>query len=187
MFRLFIAVAGTLFLAWAGAVSFYSVVVNGHRVQSGPQHESLLYQNYDPEQVVRTFRDESERYSTWNESASQLVKSVEQSKTLCRNFTMPATQESDLMSALREDTLQWLKVPGITVTTFHSEADGEFTYTYVTEHGSGSISVAALTHQLSKRRYPISAGLDDVQLKIALQEKWTRPASETQWWMAVVD
>jgi hypothetical protein len=100
---------------------------------------------------------------------------------------MQANRERELMTALRENIVGWLRITGMNVVGTHDEADGGFTYKYTSGNSVGSISVQALEHLVTQRRYPVPSGLDDVALKIALEETWTRPKDETSWWMAAVD
>ena len=72
------------------------------------------------------------------------------------------------------------RITGMIVVATHYEADGGFTYNYTSGNSVGSISVQAPSHQMTVRRYFVPGGLNDVELKIALEETWTRPASETQ-------
>jgi hypothetical protein len=187
MSRLVLGVVGTLLLAWTVLVGSDSWV-NAHRLAEGPENESSLYRNYDPEPVIKRFRYERENYGRGNYSgASQLVKSIHHSQGFTPSFTMQANRERELLNALREDIMLRLRMPGMTVTTINNAADGGFTYKYTTENGGGSISVQAPVRKTTVRRYPVPSDLDDVEFTIALEEMWTRPGSETQWWMAAVN
>jgi hypothetical protein len=187
MSRIVLGVVGALVLAWtilAGSDSW----VNAHRIAEGPENESSLYQSYDPEQVIKRFRYEHESYGSGHfNGASQLVKSIHHSQGFTPRFTMQANREGELLNALREDIMLRLRMPGTVVTAINNEADGGFTYKYVTDNGGGSISVQAPVHQMTVRRYPIPSDLDDVELTITMEETWTRPRSETEWWMAAVN
>jgi hypothetical protein len=187
MSRLVFGVVGTLLLAWTVLVGSDSWV-NAHRLAEGPENESSLYQSYDPEQVIKRFRYERESYGGLHScGASHLVKSIHHSQGFTPKFTMQANREGELLNALREDIMLRLRMPGMTVTVINNEADGGFTYKYTTENGGGSISVQAPVHQMTVRRYPVPSDVDDVELTIAMEEAWTRPGSETRWWMAAVN
>jgi hypothetical protein len=162
--------------------------INAHRIVAGPANESPLYQSYDPEQVLKKFRYEGEGYDGGHgKGAAQEIKHIEQWQDFTPRFTMQANREQDLLNALREDIMLRLKVTGMTVTANHDHVDGGFSYKYISRNSVVSISVQAPAHHIAERRYPVQTGLDDVELKIALAETWTRPASETQWWMSAVD
>jgi hypothetical protein len=187
MSRLVLGVAGMLLLAWTVLVGSDSWV-NAHRLVEAPENESSLYQSYDPEQVIKRFRYDGESYGGGHsKGASQLVKSIHHSQGFTPSFTMQANRERELLNALRDDIMLRLRMPGTTLTALNNEADGGFTYRYTTEHGGGRISVQAPVHHMTVRRYPIPDDLDDVELTITMEETWTRPGSETAWWMAAVD
>jgi hypothetical protein len=187
MSRLVLGIVGALLLAWTVLIGVDSWL-SAHRLGAGPQNESSLYQSYDPEQVVKRFRYEREGYGRGtSDGASQLIKSITHSQSFSPKFTMRSTQERELLDALREDIVLRLKEPGMTVVATNDEADGGFTYKYTSANSVGSISVRAPAHHMTVRHYPVPNGLDDVELMITLEETWTRPASETSWWMAAVD
>jgi hypothetical protein len=58
---------------------------------------------------------------------------------------------------------------------------------YISGNSVGTISVQAPEYDVTMRRYPVPSGLDDASLNIVMEETWTRPASETRWWMSVVE
>jgi hypothetical protein len=187
MSRLVFGVLGTLLLAWTVLVGSDSWV-NAHRLAEGPENESYLYQSYDPEQVIKGFRYEGENYGGGHSyGASHLVKSIHHTQGFTPRFTMQANRERELLNALREDIMLRLRMPGMSVTAIDDETDSGFTYKYTTENGGGTISVQAPVHQRTVRRYPVPRDLDDVELTISMEETWTRPGSETQWWMAAVN
>ena len=98
----------------------------------------------------------------------------------------PTAQE--LLNALREDILIRLRSTGTKVVFARDEADGGFTYDYAAGDSVGSISVKAPVHEPEvHRQLQLGPGLDDISVDIALQETWTRPASETKWWMPAVE
>jgi len=180
-------VISALVLAWTATFSWDEWVDN-HRIMAGPDNESSLYQSYDPEQIVKKFRFEGESYSGGHGyGATQLIQYIRHSQDFTPRFTMQARRERELLNALRKDIVFRLHITGMTVVASDDEADGGFTYKYTSGDSSGSISVHAPVHHVTVRRYPVPAGLDDVELKIALEETWTRPASESKWWMSVVD
>ena len=162
--------------------------VNAHRIVAGPQNESAFYQSYDPEQVVSKFRYPGEGFGGGHgNGATQLIKHIRLTKDFSPRFTTQASRVQDLLNALRQDIMLRLRMTGTTVLGTHDDADGGFTYKYAFRNSVGSISVHAPVHEATARRYPVPNGLDDVHLYITLEETWTRPATETQWWMAAVE
>jgi hypothetical protein len=154
----------------------------------GPGNETCLYRSYDPEQVIKQFRYEHQSYGGGHSNgAVTLIKSIHHIQDFTPIFTVQANRERELLNALREDIVIRLRMTGMTVVATNDKADGGFTYKYTSENSNGSISVQAPVHQMTVRSYPLPSGLDDVGLEIALEETWTRPASETQWWMSAVD
>jgi hypothetical protein len=187
MSKLVFGLIGTLAVAWTALVG-WNQWVNAHRIMDDPGNESCLYRSYDPEQVIKQFRDEHENYGGGHShGAVTLIKSIHHIQDFTPKFTMQANEERELLNALREDIVLHLRMTGMTVVATNDDAEGGFTYKYTSENSSGSISVQAPVHQMTMRGYPLPSGLDDVELKIALEETWTRPASETQWWMSAVD
>jgi hypothetical protein len=187
MTRLALGLISALVVAWTALLG-WDQWVNYHRIVAGPDNESSLYQSYDPERVIKNFRCKGENYGGGHGSgALQLIKYIRHSQDFTPRFTMQAKRERQLLNALREDIILQLRITGMTLVATEDEADGGFTYKYTSENSSGSISVQAPVYQMTIRRYPVPTGLDDVELKIALEETWTRPASESQWWMSAVD
>jgi len=184
--RKLVPVLITILLLWTALA--WDQWVNAHRIMAGPDNETMLYRGYNPEQVIKEFRYEGEGHSGGNsEGALHLIKSMRQNRDFTPRFTMQADREPELLNALRNDILFRMRNAGMKVVATHDEADGAFTYKYVFGSSTGSITVQAPAHEVTVRRYPVPSGLDDVVLNIALEETWTRPASETQWWMAMVD
>jgi hypothetical protein len=92
-----------------------------------------------------------------------------------------------LLNALREDIMSRLRLANANVVASDDGLDGGFTYKYTAGNSVGTISVQAPEYRAAVRRYPLPSGLDDVSLNIVMEETWTRPASETRWWMSVVE
>jgi hypothetical protein len=129
-----------------------------------------------------------EGYSSGHsQGVGHLVKSIQHTQDFTENFAMQPNQERELLNALREDIVLHLRITGVTVVATNDKVDGGFTYKYTSGNSSGSISVQPRVRQMAMRSYPVPSELDDVELNIALKETWTRPASETQWWMSAVD
>jgi hypothetical protein len=191
MSKLVFGLIGTLAMAWTALVG-WSQWVNAHRIMDDPANESCLYRSYDrydPKQVIKQFMYVGEGYSSGHSHGSgHLVKSIQHTQDFTENFAMQANQERELLNALREDIVLRLRMTGMTVVAANDKANGGFTYKYTSGNSSGSISVQIPVHPMTMRSYyPSLSELDDVELNIALKETWTRPASETQWWMSAVD
>lgn len=187
MKKLVLGLISVLVLVYAALIG-WDRWVNTHRIVAGPGNESSLYQGYDPERVIRNFRYGSESYgSGGGYGAVQLINSIRHNKNFIPRFTMPANRERQLLTALREDITLQLETAGMAVVATRNDADGGFTYKYTSRNSVGSISVQAPVHHMTMRRYPVPSRLDDVALNIVLEETWTRPASESQWWMSAVD
>ncbi len=187
MKRLFIGLISVLVLAYA-ALFGWDRWINAHRIMPSPENETALYQSYDPEPVINKFRYEGEGHEDGSGiGSSNGIKSIQHSRDFRPRFTMQAHRVRELVNALREDIILRLRTTGVNVVATHDESDGGFTYKYTSGNSVGSISVQAPEQNVTERKYPMPSGLDDVALKIALEETWTRAANETQWWMAAVD
>jgi hypothetical protein len=185
MKKLVLGLISVLVLAYATLLG-WDRWVNARRIMAGPGNESSLYQSYDPEQVIREFRYGSESYGSGNgNGALHLIKSIKHNREFIPRFTMQANREQELLIALRKDIV--LHLTGMTVVATHDDPDGSFIYKYTSGNSVGSISVQAPVHHMTVPRYPVPSGLDDVALNIVLEETWSRPASESQLWMAAVD
>jgi hypothetical protein len=162
--------------------------VNAHRIVSSPDNQTALFQSYNPEPVISRFRPEGEGFEGFDgNSASQGIKSIQHHKEFTPRFPMQADRERELLNALREDIILRLRSNGMNVMATHDEADGGFAYKYLAGNSEGSITVKPLVHVPVQRSYPLPTGLEYVSVTIALEETWTRPASESQWWMAMAD
>ncbi len=175
-----------LLLAFTGVVGCDGYV-SSYRLMPSPKNETSFFQSYNPEQVLRKFRDEQEggHSDSDGQGSSNGIKTILQHRMFMPRFTMQADLENSLLSALREDILLHLR--GMTIAAVHDDAGGGFTYKYISGNSVGNISVTAPVHTPATRRYPVPSGLDDVSLNIAIEETWTRPASETRWWMSMAD
>lgn len=187
MKRILIGSITVLVLAWAMVVGLNGWI-NAHRLIAGPKNESTFYQNYDPEQVIARFRYTGEGHDGGHSNgALQLIKFIRHSGDFTPRFTMQAGREPDLLNALREDIMSRLRLTKANVVASDDALDGGFTCKYISGNSVGTISVQAPEYRAAVRRYPVPSGLDDVRLKIVMEETWTRPASETRWWMSVVE
>jgi hypothetical protein len=105
-------------------------------------------------------------------------------------FTMRVDRKQELLDALRNDILLRFRNTDTKIVASDNEADGGFTYKYVSGHSIGSISVQPPVHDEVQRVTSLEAlfgpGLDDLRFKVALKETWTRPANETPWWMKLM-
>jgi hypothetical protein len=170
------------------ALLYWDRWVNAHRIAASPQNETALYQNYDPEPVIKKFRYEGESYGGGSGIGSgNGIKSIQHSREFMPRFTMQANRQSELMKALHEDVLGWLRATSTNVVASHEESNGGFTYKYASGNSVGSISVKPPNPAPVHRNMALPAGLEDVTVTIAMEETWTRPANETQWWMAMAD
>ena len=187
MKRILIGSITVLVLAWAMVVGLNGWI-NAHRLIAGPENESSFYQNYDPEQVIARFRYTGEGHDgAHSNGASQLIKSIRHFGGFTPRFTMRAAREPELLNALHDDILSRLRLTKANVVARDDGLDGGFTCKYIAGNSVGTITVRVPQYRAAVRRYPVPSGLDDVSLNIVMEETWTRPASETRWWMSVVE
>jgi hypothetical protein len=176
-----LVLAWTIFIGW-------DRWVNAHRIVAGPENQSQFFTGYNPKPVVAKFQYDEGFHGGDGNGASQGINSILHSKNFEPGFTMQADRKQELLNALREDILFRLRTTGMTVVASHDEEDGGFTYKYISGNSIGSISVLAPVHDSGvHRQYQLRAGLDDISFRINMEETWTRPASEHQWWMAMAD
>jgi hypothetical protein len=100
---------------------------------------------------------------------------------------MQADRERELLKALREDIRLRLSLPGMRVVAIDEQANGRSTYRYVFGQNVGTITVGVPAHITITRHVPLPVGLEDVVLKVDLDETWTLPPNERHWWMSVAD
>jgi hypothetical protein len=187
MKRFVLGPIGVFLLACTAAIGWYRWV-NAHRTAAGPENETALFQSYDPEPVIKKFRYKGEGHDGGHGyGASQGIKSIRHNQDFTQRFTMQADQQSELMKALHQDVLGWLRATRTKVVSSQEESNGGFTYRYASGNSVGSISVKAPCPAPVNRHMALPAGLEDVTVTIALEETWTRPASESSWWMAMAD
>jgi hypothetical protein len=162
--------------------------VNAHRIVAGPDNQSQFFRSYNPTSVVTKFQYDAGSSGSDGKGFSAGIRSIRHHAEFMPRFIMSADRNQELLNALREDILIRLRSTGTKVVFAHDEADGGFTYDYAAGDSVGSISVKAPVHEPEvHRQLQLGPGLDDISVDIALQETWTRPASETKWWMPAVE
>ena len=145
-----------------------------------------------PQPVYTNFQYDEGWNGGHGQGCSPGYRSIRHHAEFTPGFTIRVDRKQELLDALRNDILLQFRTTGTNVVATHNEPSGGFTYKYIAGNSSGSISVQPPAHdELLQRNTPLEAsfgpGLDDIRFKIALEETWTRPASETPWWMAAVD
>jgi hypothetical protein len=174
-------------LSWVSLVCLGGWV-NAHRIVAGPENESRFFRGYSPTSVVTKFQYDEGSHSSEGKGFGSGIRSIRHNAEFVPRFIMWANRKQELLNALREDVLIRLRTTGTNVVSAHDETDGGFTYNYASGDSIGSISVKAPVHDPGvHRQYQLEPGLDDISVDITLQETWTRPLSETKWWMAAVD
>jgi hypothetical protein len=182
-----LAILGLCVVGYASIAAF-GAWINAHRIGAGPDNQTRFLQSYDPEPVIRNFRDQRESYQNADGAgAESLIRSIHQTRNFQPGFTMQSDREPQLLIALRDDIVLRLRSSGASITATLDDADGGFTYQYSAPGSVGSITVRPPKYHAATRRYPVPTGLDDVYLQINLEETWIRPKSTTEWWMAMVD
>lgn len=174
-------------LSWLSLVC-WGGWVNADRIVAGPDNQSQFLRSYNPTSVVTKFQYGAGSHSSEGKGFSSGIRSIRHNAEFVPRFIMGADRKQELLNALREDILIRLRSTGTNVVFAHDEADGGFTYDYAAGDSVGSISVKAPVHDPGvHRQLQLVSGLDDISVDIALQETWTRPVSETKWWMAAVE
>jgi hypothetical protein len=162
--------------------------VSSCRLMPSSSNETSFFQSYDPEQVLKAFREPWGYSSGHPNGSSNGIKSILHNQGFTPGFAMPVSRKQELLDALCEDVLLHLRYTGMTVVASYRESDGGLTYKYKSGSSVGKISVHPPYHDAYMRRnMALPSGLDDVRLNILIEETWTRPASETPWWMSMVD
>ena len=176
-----------LLLAFTGIVGCDGYV-SSYRLMPSSSNETSFFQSYDPEQVLKAFR-EPWGYSSGHENGSSNgIKSILHNQGFTPGLAMQVSRKQELLDAICEDVLLHLRYTGMTVVASYRESDGGLTYRYKSGSSVGKISVHPPYHDAYMRRnMALPSGLDDVRLDILIEETWTRPASETRWWMSMVD
>jgi hypothetical protein len=174
-------------LAWVALVG-WDRRINAHRIMAGPENQSQFFRSYNPTAVTAKFQYDEGFHSSEGNSADQGIRSIRHHAEFVPRFIMWTDRKRELLNALREDILLRLRTTGTSVVAIRDEGDGGFTYKYAADNSIGSISVHAPVHDPEvQRQFQLKTGLDDISVDIALEETWTRPASETKWWMAATD
>lgn len=187
MSKVVFGIFGVMLLSWTAAFGWLSWA-NSHRIVPGSINESLLYRTYDPVPVFIQFRDEQKGHGEGGGSAAgRGIKSIHHSRDFDQMFAMQANRKQELLNALRQDILNRLHMPGTTVVVTDAQPNKGFTCEYISGNSHGSISVEVPAPAEIVRHYPLPNGLEDVQVRIDLEETWTRPPNETQWWMSDAD
>ncbi len=187
MKKLAFGIIGLLGLCWLSLVC-WGGWVNAHRIVAGTENQSQFLRSYNPTSVVTKFQYDAGSHSSEGKGFRSGIRSIRHNAEFVPRFIMWSSRKQELLNALREDILLRLGSTGAKVVSAHDEADGGFTYNYAARNSTGAISVKAPVHDPGvHRHFQLAPGLDDISVDIALQETWTRPVSETKWWMAAVE
>jgi len=168
-------VSAVLVLAW-GVLLGLQRWIDSRRIIAGPQNQSAFYKGYDPEEVFKRFRSTSQSYSSGSYTgAEQGTELVRHSKGYDPHFTIESRRKTELVTATEQRIRDDLQVTGTRVTSRFEEASGNFGYNYTTPNGSGSITVHLPVQDEIQRNIKLPGGLEDISVKIDLQEIWNRP------------
>lgn len=166
-----------LALVWGGAVVCQQWI-DSRRIIAGPQNQSAFYRGYDPEEVVERFRNPYEGYGRLSDSSAvQDTEFVKHSKGFEPQFTIESYRKAELVNAIDQQIRSELEVTGTHVIYRFEEPSGNFGYKYATPNGGGSIVVHLPEPYAVTRNMPLPSNLEDISLKIDLEETWNRPTS----------
>jgi hypothetical protein len=161
-----------------GAAYIWGEWLKSHRIVPGPENQSSFLKSYDPEEVIKNFRNPPQGSGIrQNSGFTTDTKSVQHTAGFGFDFTIQSNRKPDLMTALHEDLLRRFAVTHTQVLGKSVESDGGFRYEYQSGNSVGSISVHPPLPGIVHRNTPLPATLEDVMVDIQIEETWTRPAS----------
>lgn len=162
---------------WVGAVAWQGWI-NAHMLIAGPQNQSVFYRGYDPEEVVKRFRADGSDSSLSGSGAGQNTEFIRHFKHLEAHFVIASSRKTEFVTAINEQIQSELQGTSTHVVDRVEEPDGNFGYQYTTPNGGGSILVHLPVHDdLIHRNIALANGLEDIALRIELEETWNRPGS----------
>jgi hypothetical protein len=181
-----------LLVAWVALIALDKWIHARWWLVDGRDNQSKFFRTYDPQPVYAKYQYDAGWHGGHGEGCGMGFRSIRHFADFTPGFTIRVDRKQELLDALRNDILLQFRNTGTNVVATHDQADGGFTYKYVAGNSIGSISVEPPVHDEGlKRNTPLEAlfgpGLDDIRFKVALEERWTRPAAETPWWMAMMD
>jgi hypothetical protein len=151
---------------------------DSHRIIAGPQNQSAFYRVYDPEEILKRFRSPKEGYGEgFNSGAVQDTEFIRHSKSFEREFTIESRRKTELVAAIDQQIQNELQLPGTHPVNRVEEPSGNFKYNYTTPNGGGFIVVHLPVYCPVQRNMALPDGLEDLCLKINLEETWNRPTS----------
>jgi hypothetical protein len=178
-----------LVLAWMAFTGCHQWATAHWWIVNGPDNQSEFFKTYNPQPVYTPFQHDGCSVGH-GEGSSPGYRSIRHYAEFTPGFTMRVDRKQELLDALRNDILLRFRNTDTKIVASDNEADGGFTYKYVSGHSIGSISVQPPVHDEVQRVTSLEAlfgpGLDDLRFKVALKETWTRPANETPWWMKLM-
>jgi hypothetical protein len=190
MKRRVLELISVLVLTWMAFVGLNGWITARWWIVGGPDNQSQFLRTYDPQPVYTNFEYIFGEHVAHGQGWNPGLRSIQHHAEFTPGFTIRVDRKQELLDALRNDVLLQFRNTGTNVVATHNEPGGGFTYKYIAGNSSGSISVQPPVHDEVQRNTPLEAlfgpGLDDIRFKIALEETWTRPPSETPWWMAMV-
>jgi hypothetical protein len=176
-------ILGACVLGWVSLLGWQGWI-DSHRLVAGPQNQSVFLRAYNPEQVIRKFRCDGTFGAGSMTSATSEIHWIKHQAGFYPEFTIESDKGADLMKALRADIVNWFLITNTNVVANQESPNGGFTYEYASGRSAGSISVQPPVHRSVQRRTACTAlpsGLEDVTLKIDIEETWTRPTTEKLW------
>ena len=152
-----------LFSAWA----------DDHKMMPGPSNETEFFKAFNPESVIQRYLEPPPAISTWGRStgAGTDGQTVDHSIEFQADLVIETSREADLVRELHGDLSQTLVATHTRITRREGDSGGEYGFGYKDARSIGVATIQPLEHPFVQHEKPLRPGLEDVRIKIAVQEK----------------
>lgn len=158
-----VGIAGMMWLYWRGST-----------VYATPENESVFLKSYDPRKTVEPFRCDGRSFHEGTRTGDNgtVPPFVSHERGFDEFFPIKLADKVPLMQAVRRELEGALLHSGARIVSETGNPDTGFQYSYVSGKSAGTVSIRFNPDPGVFRNMPLPEGLEDIVLKIEVEEKW---------------
>lgn len=168
----FVSAFALLAGVWVVVFAF-NIWAQSRKVVPGPENESAFLRDYHEGNALERFYLPNEP-CTWGSSHGSNSDNhyVRHSLDFQSDCIIKTNLKKHLVDAIQAEISRRLELTHASVTKKHEEPNGGYSYTYKSGNSVGSIMVDPLEHPFAQRDKPLPEDLEDVRIKLRMEEKW---------------